>query len=211
MAYRWWGNLVTCATWHDFWPNQGITAFMVAAWKEHDLGEAAYRQELGVARRRAEQVREIGFDKPLAWYGQYPSLRAEGGAIQQRRPVPCSSPESDRAAAFWRRLRGFTTQHAGKTVASQDFQRCDSVRERARRCADVRRVGLWRKTASSRERQLTGPPFEGAKAPDRSPPTREAKRQRSCRSKRISANAGSGHSGARERRDRSAANSTIQH
>src|SRR5690606_2991355 len=46
MAHQWWGNLVTCATWQDFWLNEGIATFMVAAWKEHHLGEAAYRAEL---------------------------------------------------------------------------------------------------------------------------------------------------------------------
>jgi aminopeptidase N len=53
MAHQWWGNLVTCATWQDFWLNEGIATFMVAAWKEHSSGEAAYRQELDAARRRA--------------------------------------------------------------------------------------------------------------------------------------------------------------
>lgn len=76
MAHQWWGKLVTCATWQDSWLNAGITPFMVAAWKEHDLGKACYRQELDAARRPSEQVREMGFDKPSGWGGQYPSLEA---------------------------------------------------------------------------------------------------------------------------------------
>jgi hypothetical protein len=80
-------------------------------------------QELDVARRRVEQVRELGFDKPLAWDGEYPSLRA-------RRQVQYSKGalflahlrETIGEVAFWAGLRSFTRQHAGGTVTSKDFQ-----------------------------------------------------------------------------------------
>jgi aminopeptidase N len=123
MAHQWWGNLVTCATWRDFWLNEGIVTFMVAAWKEHSAGEAAYRQELNVARRRVERVREMGFDKPLAWDGKYPSISARR-AVQYSKGALFLAHlrESIGDTAFWAGLRGFTRQHAGGTVTSKDFQ-----------------------------------------------------------------------------------------
>jgi aminopeptidase N len=123
MAHQWWGNLVTCATWQDLWLNEGITTFMVAAWKEHNLGEEAYQHELDVARRRVERVREIGFDKPLAWGGQYPSLGARR-AVQYSKGALFLAHlrEAIGDTAFWKGLRGFTRQHAGGTVTSADFQ-----------------------------------------------------------------------------------------
>ncbi len=123
MAHQWWGNLVTCATWQDFWLNEGIATFMVAAWKEHQSGETAYRQELDVARRRVDRVRETGFDKPLAWEGKYPSL-SDRRAVQYSKGALFLAHlrEAIGDTAFWKGLRGFTRRHAGGTVTSRDFQ-----------------------------------------------------------------------------------------
>jgi len=123
MAHSWWGNLVTCATWRDFWLNEGIATFMVAAWKEHRYGEAAYRDELTGARRRVERVRALGFDKPLAWPGKYPSLGARR-AVQYSKGALFLARlrETIGDAAFWDGLRRFTRLHAGGTVTSRDFQ-----------------------------------------------------------------------------------------
>jgi len=117
------GNLVTCATWQDFWLNEGIATFMVAAWKEHSVGDSAYRHELELARRRVERATAQGFDKPLAWSGKYPSLSA-------RRAVQYSKGalflvrlrEVVGEAAFWEGLRRFTRKHAGETATSPDLQ-----------------------------------------------------------------------------------------
>lgn len=124
LAHQWWGNLVTCSSWQDFWLNEGITTFMTAAWKQHKFGETAYLNELDNARRRVARVRDQGFDKPLAWSGKYPSLGV-------RRAVQYSKGglflahlrEALGEKAFWNGLRQFTRQHAGGTVTSKDFQR----------------------------------------------------------------------------------------
>ena len=101
----------------------GIATFMVAAWKEHSAGDAAYSEELDVTRRRVEQVRELGFDKPLAWDGEYPSLRARR-AVQYSKGALFLAHlrETIGEESFWNGLRRFTRQHAGKTVTSKDFQ-----------------------------------------------------------------------------------------
>ncbi len=123
MAHQWWGNLVTCATWQDFWLNEGVATFMVAAWKEHDEGREAYLRELEAARRRVAQARQAGFDKPLAWDGKYPSLGMRR-AVQYSKGALFLAHlrETIGDAAFWNGLRRYTRRHAGGTVTSRDFQ-----------------------------------------------------------------------------------------
>lgn len=124
LAHMWWGNLVTSATWQDFWLNEGITTFMTAAWKEHRFGAAAYRAELDVARARLARAREAGWDKPLAFAGDYPSLgmrraiQYSKGALFMDHLRTLLGEE-----AFWAGLKAFTRAYAGGTVTSADFQR----------------------------------------------------------------------------------------
>ncbi|HEX8533642.1 MAG TPA: M1 family aminopeptidase, partial [Allosphingosinicella sp.] len=123
LAHMWWGNLVTTATWRDFWLNEGITTFMTAAWKEHRFGPAAYQGELDAARVRLGRAREAGWDKPLAFGGDYPSLG-------MRRAIQYSKGALFMAhlrtmlgdAAFWAGLKAFTRENAGGTVTSIDLQ-----------------------------------------------------------------------------------------
>lgn len=124
MAHQWWGNLVTCATWRDFWLNEGMATFMVAAWKEQRLGPAAYRAELDAARRRLDRAREAGFDKPLTWEGKYPSLGMKRAVQYSKGALFLARLREEVGdAVFWNGIRAFARRHAGGTVTSRDFQR----------------------------------------------------------------------------------------
>ena len=124
MAHQWWGNLVTCEDWSEFWLHEGLATFMVAAWKEHRFGEAAYRAELEVASRRLARAREIGFDKPLTWDGKYPSLGARR-AVQYSKGALFLAHLRELVGddAFWSGLRSLyaSPRRRGRSV-SRDFQ-----------------------------------------------------------------------------------------
>ena len=124
LAHQWWGNAVTTQTWRDFWLNEGFATFMVAAWEQHRYGEAAYQQELDVFRGRREQLRERGWDKPLAWSGDYPSLGYRRAVQYSKGALFLATLREEIGdEAFWNGVRAYTRAHAGSTVTSLDFQR----------------------------------------------------------------------------------------
>jgi aminopeptidase N len=123
LAHQWWGNLVTCATWKDFWLNEGITVYMTAAWKEHQHGHDAYEAEMDVARRRVATIREKGWDKPLAFGGEYPSIGVRRAVQYSKGALFMERLRSDLGEeAFWAGLRSYTRAHAGGTVTSIDLE-----------------------------------------------------------------------------------------
>ncbi len=38
LAHQWWGDMVTCASWHDIWLNEGFATYSEALWFEHRDG-----------------------------------------------------------------------------------------------------------------------------------------------------------------------------
>jgi aminopeptidase N len=124
LAHQWWGNLVTCSDWSEFWLNEGVATFMVSAWKEHRWGRAAYDREIALARERVQAAANSGVDVPLTFAGPYASLAlrraitySKGALFMDRLRREVGDDD------FWRALRDFTRANAGGTVTSRDFQR----------------------------------------------------------------------------------------
>lgn len=124
LAHQFWGNLVTCADWSHFWLNEGLTVFMVAAYKERRWGRPAYQRELQLARERHQIATDAAFDVPLAFAGEYPSLRVKRAITYSKAMLFLDRlRETMGERAFWAALRDYTRRFAGHAVRSQDFQR----------------------------------------------------------------------------------------
>lgn len=124
LAHQWWGNLVTCKSWSEFWLNEGITVFMTAAWKEQAHGRAAYDAEMALARKRWMRAKEAGWDKPLAFAGTYPSIGMRRAIQYSKGALFLDHLRAQLGErAFWAGLKRYTRAHAGGTVESRDFQR----------------------------------------------------------------------------------------
>ncbi len=54
LAHQWWGDLVTCATFHDIWLNEGFARYSEAIWLEHRYGEAGFWGKMNSTRYYGE-------------------------------------------------------------------------------------------------------------------------------------------------------------
>ena len=124
LAHQWWGNSLTCSDLSQFWLNEGITVFMVAAWKEHRWGRDAYDREMRLARQRVESAKQAGVDRKLTSRERYPSLPlrraiqySKGALFMDRLRQELGDEQ------FWRAFRKYTQTHVGETVTSRDLQR----------------------------------------------------------------------------------------
>ena len=124
LAHQWWGNLVTCKDWSHFWLNEGMTVFMVAAYKEQRWGIAAYAREITLAEKRRQNAINADFDVPLAYRGAYPSLAIKR-AIAYSKGFLFIDVLRKRLgeAAFWQGIKSYTKANLDKTVDGEDFQR----------------------------------------------------------------------------------------
>ncbi|MDA8021045.1 MAG: M1 family peptidase, partial [Thermoanaerobaculia bacterium] len=123
MAHQWWGNLITCKTWQELWLNEGLTVFMTAAWKQHRWGEEAYQRELRLAREAWKRAKDAGFDKPLRWPGEFPSLNLRRSIQYSKAALFIATLREELGERiFWNGLRTYTQRHVGQSVQSEDFQ-----------------------------------------------------------------------------------------
>jgi aminopeptidase N len=123
LAHQWWGNLVTCRTWSDFWLNEGMATFMVAAWKERFWGRDEYDRELGMARQRYENALANGQGRPLV-HTKWKTAEEMGGPVTYSRGalVLHLLRRQLGETAFWNGIREFTRAHAGGSVDSNDLR-----------------------------------------------------------------------------------------
>lgn len=124
LAHQWWGNAVTCANWSELWLNEGLTVFMVAAWKEQRWGRADYDRELELANKRWGAAKTEGFDVPLSWQGKYPSLKLKRAMAYAKAVIFLDTLRRELGEdAFWRGIENYTRTNWDKAVHAQDLQR----------------------------------------------------------------------------------------
>ena len=141
LAHQWWGNGVTCEALAHFWLNEGITTFMVAAWKEHRWGRAAYDREMELARGRLARATEAGFDVPLSFAGDYPSLGVRRAVQYSKGALFMDALRGELGdELFWAGLAAFTSENMQGVVTSSDFQRAFE-KTSGRDLADI--FGVW--------------------------------------------------------------------
>jgi aminopeptidase N len=132
LSHQWFGWMVPCADFADFWLNEGFATFMVGAFKEARWGAAAYQRELGNWRQRSAKAHAEGKDAPVALSSptgearvapRDDQLQSRGvtyfrGALVLHRLRTELGEE-----VFWRGIRGYVTSLAGKSARTIDLRR----------------------------------------------------------------------------------------
>ncbi|MFO0549887.1 MAG: M1 family aminopeptidase [Polyangiaceae bacterium] len=119
LSHSFWGNLVTCRTWADFWLNEALATFMTAVWKEHAFGPAEYERELAIAERRVQALLKADKAKPLC-LTEGASVEDASGSLGYSEGLLVLD-ELRRAAgdaAFFERLATFTKSFAASAGAT---------------------------------------------------------------------------------------------
>ncbi|MEJ6005183.1 M1 family aminopeptidase [Paucibacter sp. AS339] len=123
LAHQWWGTLISCESWSEFWLNEGVTVFMTAAWKQQRWGEAAYQREMDIATRGWQRAKDAGFDKPLSWPGDYPSLGLKRAIHYSKAALFMQALRQDMGEQqFWAGFKHYTQSNAGRQVRAHDLQ-----------------------------------------------------------------------------------------
>jgi len=123
LAHQWWGNMVTCQAWTEFWLNEGFATFMAAAYREHRFGREIYLQDVASMKTRYEQVRARGNDRPLVFPDwDRPSADDRTLVYQKGAYVLHELREMVGDAAFWAGIKRYTKAHFGASVTSADLR-----------------------------------------------------------------------------------------
>jgi aminopeptidase N len=124
LAHQWWGNLVTCQDWREFWLNEGFATFMAAAYIERRDGRDAYDRVIAASRDRYLVVKNTGHDRPLVFPDwNHPTMDDRTIVYQKGAYVLSLLRERLGETAFWNGVKQYTRQHAGRSVTSADLQR----------------------------------------------------------------------------------------
>lgn len=136
LAHQWWGNELTCATWSDFWLNEGVASFLSAAFKEQRWGRDEYDRERFLARQRYRRALEAGPGRPLV-HEDWTEPGEMGGALTYSRGLLVLHylRRSLGEEVFWDGLRRYTRagiepgagRGSGSTVTSADLEKALSA------------------------------------------------------------------------------------
>jgi aminopeptidase N len=122
-AHQWWGNNVTCARWADFWLNEAMAEFMMAAYREHRFGRDEYERDMELARESYARSRAAGGDRPLAYHQPIPESQAGSLVIYDKGSLVLNLLRRELGEkAFWEGIRRYTQNHFGDSVTTSDLQ-----------------------------------------------------------------------------------------
>ncbi len=127
LAHSWSGNLVTSATWNDFWLNEGFTVYFESRIMEALFGRDYSEMQAQLSKRELEEaLREAGAGSRETWLfanldGRDPD-DAPGAIVYDKGYFFLRALEEAVGRESWDRfLRGYFEQHAFRSMTTAGF------------------------------------------------------------------------------------------
>ena len=124
LAHQWFGDLLTCRDWSQAWLNEGFATFFETVYREADLGYDEYLYDIfgcverylheDAARYRRPIVHNC-FRDPIELFDRH--LYEKGGAVLHMLRGELGEQR------FWRSLRRYVSDNAGRNVETIDLVR----------------------------------------------------------------------------------------
>lgn len=118
LAHQWWGDMITCATWHDIWLNEGFATYSEALWSERKSGGSFSAYKTSMANRRPSQTSGTVYcyditDPNRIFSGTYTYNKGAWVLHMLRKIVGDST--------FFNILADYRAAHEFKTATTDDF------------------------------------------------------------------------------------------
>jgi len=119
LAHSWWGNMITCETWHDIWLNEGFATFGEAIWYEFKPGGslAGYLSHMR-ARKPSNTSGTVYVYNPTGTSSIFSSTnvyRKGGWAVHMLRGVLGDT-------VFFQALQDYRTAYEGDSATTAEFR-----------------------------------------------------------------------------------------
>ena len=121
MSHQWFGDMITCASWHHGWVNEGFATYCEALWVEHLLGFEGYKEYMaGMAYYGNGTVYLEDVSDPFRVFVGIIYNKGAWVLHMLRRVVGDDT--------FWDIMRTYCQTHAYGYASTEDFQAvCESV------------------------------------------------------------------------------------
>lgn len=122
-AHQWWGIMVTCRSWSDFWLNEGFADFMAAAYIQHRFGDAAYQQIVEGWHQRVLRLQATGKDHSLVYQAWNHPSKDDRAVVYKKGAYVLSLLRSELGdRVFWKGIEDYTREYRGQSVTTKDFE-----------------------------------------------------------------------------------------
>ncbi|NUL81708.1 MAG: hypothetical protein HUU60_03175 [Armatimonadetes bacterium] len=120
LAHQWWGDMITCATWHDIWLNEGFATYSEALWLENKPGSSGLAALKSAMNSRRPQnvggtVYRYDISTVNSIFSSTYSYRKGGWALHMLRGVLGDE-------MFYRSLEAYRKQFQYQSVTTDQFK-----------------------------------------------------------------------------------------